>query len=108
VLRDPLARVEYLLEIEGQRKEGEKSSKPRLNFSKSFELNESLDELRETKNPAENFDRTEKTELQSVEGKFSGESRRSRCAASVRAKRMGHPPSSQRGCGRTQKTICPA
>jgi len=36
VLRDPLARVEYLLEIEGQRKEGKKNSKPRLNFSKKF------------------------------------------------------------------------
>jgi molecular chaperone HscB len=50
VLRDPLARVEYLLEIEGQRKEGEKKQQapPEL-LEEVFELNESLDELREAK-----------------------------------------------------------
>src|SRR6266699_2955609 len=48
VLRDPLARVEYLLEIEGQRQEGEKKQQapPEL-LEEVFELNESLDELRE-------------------------------------------------------------
>jgi len=50
VLRDPVARVEYLLEIEGERKEGEKKQQapPEL-LEEVFELNESLDELREAK-----------------------------------------------------------
>src|SRR6266516_2134670 len=50
VLRDPLARVEYLLEIEGQRKEGEKKQQapPEL-LEEVFELNESLEELREAR-----------------------------------------------------------
>jgi molecular chaperone HscB len=47
VLRDPVARVEYLLELEGVRKEGEKKQQapPQL-LEEVFELNESLDELR--------------------------------------------------------------
>jgi molecular chaperone HscB len=50
VLRDPVARVEYLLELEGERKEGEKKQQapPEL-LEEVFELNESLDELREAK-----------------------------------------------------------
>src|SRR5215471_202805 len=49
-LRDPIARVEYLLAIEGERKEGEKKQQapPQL-LEEVFELNESLDELREAK-----------------------------------------------------------
>ncbi|HJZ66349.1 MAG TPA: Fe-S protein assembly co-chaperone HscB [Candidatus Acidoferrum sp.] len=49
-LKDPVARVEYLLEIEGERKEGEKKQQapPEL-LEEVFELNESLDELREAK-----------------------------------------------------------
>ena len=49
-LRDPIARVEYLLAIEGERKEGEKKqlAPPEL-LEEVFELNESLDELREAK-----------------------------------------------------------
>jgi len=49
-LRDPLARVEYLLEIGGERKEGEKKQQapPEL-LEEVFELNESLDELREAR-----------------------------------------------------------
>jgi len=49
-LRDPIGRVEYLLEIEGERKEGEKKQQapPEL-LEEVFELNESLDELREAK-----------------------------------------------------------
>src|SRR5215475_2720279 len=49
-LRDPIARVEYLLGIEGERKEGEKKQQapPEL-LEEVFELNESLDELREAK-----------------------------------------------------------
>jgi molecular chaperone HscB len=49
-LRDPVARVEYLLAIEGARKEGEKKQQapPEL-LEEVFELNVSLDELRETK-----------------------------------------------------------
>ena len=48
VLRDPVARVEYLLEIEHMRKEGEhKQQAPPELLEEVFELNESLDELRE-------------------------------------------------------------
>ncbi len=49
-LRDPVARVEYLLAIEGERKEGEKKQQapPEL-LEEVFELNESLDELRQAK-----------------------------------------------------------
>jgi molecular chaperone HscB len=50
VLRDPVSRVEYLLELEGTRKEGEhKQQAPPELLEEVFELNESLDELRETK-----------------------------------------------------------
>jgi molecular chaperone HscB len=50
VLRDPVVRVEYLLSLEGERKEGEKKQQapPEL-LEEVFELNESLDELREAK-----------------------------------------------------------
>jgi molecular chaperone HscB len=50
VLRDPVARVEYLLGLENMRKEGEHKQKapPEL-LEEVFELNESLDELREAK-----------------------------------------------------------
>jgi len=49
-LRDRVGRVEYLLAIEGARKEGENKQKapPEL-LEEVFELNESLDELREAK-----------------------------------------------------------
>jgi molecular chaperone HscB len=49
-MKDPVARVEYLLEIEGERKEGEKKqqAQPEL-LEEVFELNESLDELREAR-----------------------------------------------------------
>ncbi len=47
VLRDPVARVEYLLAIEGMRKEGAtKQQAPPELLEEVFELNESLDELR--------------------------------------------------------------
>src|SRR5450631_93994 len=50
VLRDPVARVEYLLELEGRRKEGEhKQQAPPELLEEVFELNESLDELRDAK-----------------------------------------------------------
>ncbi len=46
-LRDPVARVEYLLAIEGMRKEGAtKQQAPPELLEEVFELNESLDELR--------------------------------------------------------------
>lgn len=49
-LRDPVARVEHLLEIEGARKEGEhKQQAPPELLEEVFELNESLDELREAR-----------------------------------------------------------
>src|SRR5277367_384814 len=49
-LREPVTRVEYLLSIEGARKEGEhKQQAPPELLEEVFELNESLDELREAK-----------------------------------------------------------
>jgi molecular chaperone HscB len=49
-LRDPIARVEYLLGLENMRKEGEhKQQAPPELLEEVFELNESLDELREAK-----------------------------------------------------------
>jgi molecular chaperone HscB len=49
-LRDPVARVEYLLTIEGMRKEGEhKQQAPPELLEEVFELNESLEELRAAK-----------------------------------------------------------
>ena len=49
-LRDPVARVEYLLSLHGMRKEGQKKQQapPEL-LEEVFELNESLDELREAR-----------------------------------------------------------
>ena len=50
VLRDPVARVEYLLELAGMRKEGQqKQQAPPELLEEVFELNESLDELRDAK-----------------------------------------------------------
>lgn len=49
-LRDPLGRVEYLLAIEGVRIEGQnKQQAPPELLEEVFELNESLDELRDAK-----------------------------------------------------------
>jgi len=49
-LRDPVARVEYLLAIEGARKEGQnKQQAPPELLEEVFELNESLDELRDAR-----------------------------------------------------------
>jgi molecular chaperone HscB len=49
-LRDPVGRVEYLLAIEGARKEGQtKQQAPPELLEEAFELNESLDELREAR-----------------------------------------------------------
>src|SRR5215831_12809241 len=69
-LRDPIARVEYLLAIEGERKEGEKKQQapPEL-LEEVFELNESLDELREAK--ASRADLAElKSRLETAEKSF--------------------------------------
>jgi molecular chaperone HscB len=57
VLRDPVARVEYLLELEGMRKEGaHKQQAPPELLEEVFELNESLDELREARSAGANLD----------------------------------------------------
>jgi molecular chaperone HscB len=49
-LRDPVGRVEYLLGIEGARKEGQtKQQAPPELLEEVFELNESLDELRDAR-----------------------------------------------------------
>ena len=70
VLRDPLARLEYLLQLEGQRKEGQKKQEapPEL-LEEVFELNESLDELRDTKESGGDLSGL-KTQLQSAESSF--------------------------------------
>ena len=68
VLRDPVARVEYLLEIEGTRKEGEhKQQAPPELLVEVFELNESLDELREAK--------TSGSDLASLKSRLESEER---------------------------------
>ena len=68
VLRDPVTRVEYLLEIEGMRKEGEhKQQAPPELLVEVFELNESLDELREAK--------TSGSDLASLKSRLESEER---------------------------------
>jgi molecular chaperone HscB len=69
-LRDPVARVEYLLGIEGARKEGEhKQQAPPELLEEVFELNESLDELRDAE-ASEGDVANLKTRLQAAEEKF--------------------------------------
>lgn len=69
-LRDPISRVEYLLAIEGERKEGEKKQQapPEL-LEEVFELNESLDELREAKASGEDLAEL-KARLETAEKSF--------------------------------------
>src|SRR5882757_2837269 len=70
VLRDPVARIEYLLELEGMRKEGEhKQQAPPELLEEVFELNESLDELREAKATGGDLAAL-KSRLESVEKNF--------------------------------------
>jgi molecular chaperone HscB len=70
VLRDPVARVEYLLGIEGTRKEGQhKQQAPPELLEEVFELNESLDELREAKASGGDL-AAQKTRLESAEKSF--------------------------------------
>ena len=72
VLRDPIARVEYLLGVEGMRKEGEqKQQVPPELLEEVFELNESLDELREAKMAGGDLTAL-KLRLQSAENNFQG------------------------------------
>jgi molecular chaperone HscB len=69
-LRDPLSRTEYLLEIEGERKEGQtKQQAPPELLEEVFELNESLDELREAKTSGGDLAEL-KVKLQSAENNF--------------------------------------
>ncbi|PYU66802.1 MAG: Fe-S protein assembly co-chaperone HscB [Acidobacteria bacterium] len=69
-LRDPVGRVEYLLGIEGARKEGEhKQQAPPELLEEVFELNESLDELREAKASGGDL-AVLKTRLESAEKNF--------------------------------------
>ena len=70
VLRDPVARVEYLLELEGMRKEGEhKQQAPPELLEEVFELNESLDELRDAKASGSDL-ASLKSRLESAEKNF--------------------------------------
>jgi molecular chaperone HscB len=69
-LRDPVGRVEYLLAIEGARKEGEhKQQAPPELLEEVFELNESLDELREARASGGDLAAL-KTRLESAEKSF--------------------------------------
>lgn len=72
VLRDPVARVEHLLAIEGERREGEKRQQapPEL-LEEVFELNESLDELREAKSHGGDLAAL-RSRLESAERSFGG------------------------------------
>jgi molecular chaperone HscB len=70
VLRDPVARVEYLLEIEGTRKEGEhKQQAPPELLEEVFVLNESLDELRDARSSGGDLDAL-KSRLESAQRNF--------------------------------------
>jgi len=70
VLRDPVARIEYLLGVEGERVEGEKKQQapPEL-LEEVFEFNESLDELREAKESGGDLIEV-KSKLESAEANF--------------------------------------
>src|SRR5213075_3073310 len=71
-LRDPIGRVEYLLGIEGARKEGEhKQQAPPELLEEVFELNESLDELREAKASRSDLAAL-RSRLESAEKNFQG------------------------------------
>jgi molecular chaperone HscB len=69
-LRDPIARVEYLLEMEGERKEGEKKQQapPEL-LEEVFALNESLDEWRAARSAGSDMAAL-KARLESAEKNF--------------------------------------
>jgi molecular chaperone HscB len=72
-LRDPVARVEYLLGLSGMRKEGQKKQQapPEL-LEEVFELNESLDELREARASGGNESQMAglRSKLESAQHKF--------------------------------------
>ena len=70
VLRDPVSRVEYLLGVEGMRKEGEhkQQATPEL-LEEAFELNESVDELSEAKSAGGDLSAL-KTRLEAAEKNF--------------------------------------
>jgi molecular chaperone HscB len=72
-LLDPVARVEYLLGLSGMRKEGQKKQQapPEL-LEEVFELNESLDELREarTSGGSEAVMATLRKKLEAAQHKF--------------------------------------
>jgi molecular chaperone HscB len=71
-LREPVGRVEYLLAIEGARKEGQtKQQAPPELLEEVFELNESLDELREARESGGDTAQL-KQRLQSAEKSFDG------------------------------------
>jgi molecular chaperone HscB len=69
-LQDPVARVEYLLGLENMRKEGEhKQQAPPELLEEVFELNESLDELREAQSAGDDL-AVLKARLESAERNF--------------------------------------
>ena len=69
-LREPISRIEYLLAIEGARKEGEhKQQAPPELLEEVFGLNESLDELREAKAGGGDLSAL-KTRLEAAENNF--------------------------------------
>jgi molecular chaperone HscB len=70
ILRDPVGRVEYLLALEGTRKEGEhKPQAPPELLEEVFELNEWLDELREAKSAGSDL-ASLKSRLESAQRNF--------------------------------------
>jgi len=82
-LREPVARVEYLLAIEGARVEGKsKQQAPPELLEEVFELNESLDELREAKaassdtaalkHKLESAQKSFQAKLEEVDGELQG------------------------------------
>jgi molecular chaperone HscB len=72
-LRDPVGRVEYLLGVAGTRKDGQKKQQapPEL-LEEVFELNESLDELRDAKTSGGSAEQMDglRTKLEAAQHKF--------------------------------------
>src|SRR5450631_4205091 len=85
-LRDPVGRVEYLLSLSGLRKEGQKKQRapPEL-LEEVFELNESLDELREARASGGNAE-----QMQSLRAKLETAQRKFELALAEVDQELGH------------------
>ena len=106
-LRDPVARVEYLLSLAGMRKEGQKKQQapPEL-LEEVFELNESLDELREARASGGNAAQMAglRAKLESAQHKFESSLADVDQELAQRLGRMGRRARFRRRRSRKEKT----